>query len=134
MVSFDKTEQRLGYGTLDGKVIIYDLNSATKIYKIHCHDNPISALEFSGSGKQFATFSIEDSTLKFWKPPTSIFGIVGGTPQCFKCFEIPSTKGIAPTNSKFLLDKIKFVWISPKEIKLYRGWETSENAERMYTA
>lgn len=132
MVSFDKTEQRLGYGTTDGKVIIYDLNAAAKIYKINCHHSSITALSFSGSGKQFSTFSVDESTLKLWKPPTSIFGIIGGTPQCFKTIEIP-IKNKVPSEDKEILDSVKIIWITPKQIKLMRKWEDGSLSDQVYT-
>ena len=109
MMAFSQGTQRLAVGTIDGVVLIYDLRTATKwrILQVRVrtrvpnlplplplalttkwrllqgHEQPVSALAFSGAGDQVASFSSGDGTLRWWQAGSSgLFSFLGLQGSC----------------------------------------------------
>jgi hypothetical protein len=72
MVCFTEKSQRLGIGTPEGEVLIYDLEHGSSICNLQAHNFGVSALEFSHFGDYFASYSIEEHLLTLWKEESNI--------------------------------------------------------------
>lgn len=76
MVSFHKESQRIGVGTIESSIIIYDLRTATKWRVLEGHTSPVNALCFTLDGKLLLSYSSGDCSVRQW--PTGSTGIFGG--------------------------------------------------------
>eukprot|EP01120_Amphizonella_sp_Union-15-10_P007232 TRINITY_DN2423_c0_g1_i2.p1 TRINITY_DN2423_c0_g1~~TRINITY_DN2423_c0_g1_i2.p1 ORF type:complete len:692 (-),score=100.48 TRINITY_DN2423_c0_g1_i2:4-2079(-) len=125
MVVFQQTSQRLVVGTNDGVVFIYDLTSATRWHTIEGHRNPVTAVCFSLSGKSLATYAIGDSQIKLWRMGNHFFGILGGTPQCYK------TLYAKKLNKQFsvglILESVRLQWPTKHKLLLIHVGEEEQN-------
>ncbi|KZT39908.1 WD40 repeat-like protein [Sistotremastrum suecicum HHB10207 ss-3] len=71
-VDFHAPSQRLAVGTSEGAVIMYDLNSATRLYVLEGHRKRIVACSFSPDGRRLVTVSLEESVVLVWKVGSSL--------------------------------------------------------------
>ncbi|SNX81804.1 uncharacterized protein MEPE_00509 [Melanopsichium pennsylvanicum] len=66
-VSFFGGGQRLGVGTQEGAVIMYDLKTATRLYVLEGHRHRADAVSFSPDGRRLVTMSLEEGRVLVWK-------------------------------------------------------------------
>ena len=61
----------------------YDLKSASRLYVLEPHRNPVSSVNFSPDGRRLLTVSLEDGDVTVWKVGSSLSGFfnVGGPPR-----------------------------------------------------
>ncbi len=94
-ITFDQAAQRLATGT-NSKIFVYDLTSATRWHVLEGHKSNVIAIAFSENGKSLASYSPDDGEVKLWKMGSTIFGILGGNPHCYK------TINVSKLDSKYL--------------------------------
>lgn len=94
-IGFDQATQRLATGTTN-KIFIYDLTSATRWHVLEGHKSNVIAIAFSENGKSLASYAPDDGEVKVWKMGSTIFGILGGNPHCYK------TVNVSKLDSKYL--------------------------------
>lgn len=77
MVAFHQQTQRLACGTISGKIIIYDLRTATKWRILEgAGVHSISVVTFAADGNMLASYCAEDGHLSTWTAGSS--GFLGG--------------------------------------------------------
>ncbi|KAF9207213.1 hypothetical protein BGZ49_000937 [Haplosporangium sp. Z 27] len=81
--SFPQTDfhvgsQKLAVGTLEGAIIVYDLQTATRWQILEGHHKAVSAVSFSRDGKTIVSCSIKEGTVRFWHPNPGFFGMLIG--------------------------------------------------------
>ena len=77
-IAFHGGSQRLGVGTLEGSIVIYDLKTATRWQVLEGHTRQVTAISFSSDGRLIASFSLEENCVKFWQTSTNFFGSLAG--------------------------------------------------------
>ncbi|RUS32643.1 hypothetical protein BC938DRAFT_474774 [Jimgerdemannia flammicorona] len=78
-IDFHGPSQKLAVGTLEGAVIVYDLRTATRWVVLEGHTGPVTALSFSPDGRAVVSCSVQDSTVRMWRPNPGIFGILASS-------------------------------------------------------
>lgn len=66
-IAFFGRGQRLAVGTHEGAVIMYDLKTATRLYVIEGHRQPLNGCSFSPDGRRLITVSLAEQKLLVWK-------------------------------------------------------------------
>ncbi|MBW0482340.1 hypothetical protein O181_022055 [Austropuccinia psidii MF-1] len=66
-IAFHGPSQRLGVGTPEGAMIIYDLKTATRISVLESYRRPVTACSFSEDGHRLVTVSLEEGRIEVWK-------------------------------------------------------------------
>ncbi|GAM26255.1 hypothetical protein SAMD00019534_094300 [Acytostelium subglobosum LB1] len=103
MMSYHNESQRLLLGTMDGAIVMYDLKSATICNRLDGHERAhITALSFNDNGKEFASFSSKDCTLKIFQTNSSFFGLLGSQLICTKTVKIPMDEVASRSSSSSL--------------------------------
>ncbi|KAF8935295.1 hypothetical protein BGZ58_005099 [Dissophora ornata] len=77
-LDFHVGSQKLAVGTLEGAIIVYDLQTATRWQILEGHLNPVSAVSFSRDGKTIVSCSIKEGTVRLWHPNPGFFGMLMG--------------------------------------------------------
>jgi WD40 repeat protein len=70
-VDFHMASQRLCVGTSEGAVIMYDLNTATRLYVLEGHKKRLDACSFSPDGRRLVTVSLDESVVRVWNVGSS---------------------------------------------------------------
>ena len=78
MVAFHQETQRLACGTLAGRIILYDLRTATKWRILEASDcqGGVSVVTFDAAGEVLASYSAEDACICTWTAGSG--GFLGG--------------------------------------------------------
>ena len=80
MSSFSGGKQRLAIGTMDCKVVIYDLKTASRWKVLEDHRGPVTAVAFNSTGSHVASYSGTEMAIKLWKVDGGFLeGIIGGS-------------------------------------------------------
>ncbi|WVR08230.1 hypothetical protein IAU60_005277 [Kwoniella sp. DSM 27419] len=82
-IDFHNGTQRLAVGTHEGAVIMYDLKTASRLYVLEPHKQPVSAVTFSPDGRRLVTVSLDEGDVTVWKVGSSLSGFfsVGAPPR-----------------------------------------------------
>lgn len=77
------SSQRLAVGTSEGAMVMYDLNTAIRLYVLEGHKKRIAACSFSPDGRRLVTLSLEESVVLVWKVGSSFvsFFMPGAPPR-----------------------------------------------------
>ncbi|KAI9138814.1 hypothetical protein BKA69DRAFT_1127055 [Paraphysoderma sedebokerense] len=130
-VAFHGGSQRLGVGTAEGSIIIYDLKTATKWQVLEGHTKSVTAISFSADAKLIVSYSMDESTLKFWQPATGFLNMLattlgsggsgggGSALKSFKSFVVKFPEQKANVNPGTA--GIKFEWVAERMVKLVDG-------------
>ncbi|KAF9430241.1 hypothetical protein BGZ94_007778 [Podila epigama] len=70
--------QKLAVGTLEGAIIVYDLQTATRWQILEGHTKAVSAVSFSKDGKTIISCSIKEGNVRLWHPNPGFFGMLMG--------------------------------------------------------
>jgi len=100
------------------KIFIYDLTSATRWHVLEGHKSNVIAIAFSDNGKSLASYSPDDGEVKLWKMGSTIFGILGGNPHCWKT--IPVSKLDSKCMCYFVHERNYHIWIISLWIFIFR--------------
>jgi len=78
MVAFHQETQRLACGTMAGRIVLYDLRTATKWRILESSDctGSISVVTFNNDGSLLASYSAEDACISTWTAGSG--GFLGG--------------------------------------------------------
>eukprot|EP01117_Protostelium_nocturnum_P009691 TRINITY_DN3461_c0_g1_i1.p1 TRINITY_DN3461_c0_g1~~TRINITY_DN3461_c0_g1_i1.p1 ORF type:complete len:1249 (-),score=384.08 TRINITY_DN3461_c0_g1_i1:37-3783(-) len=122
MISFHQETQRMAVGTKEGPIIIYDLKTATKWWTLEEGNQQVTALNFSSNGRNLASYTMGDETIRIWSTYTAFLSILSPNPQCIRKFVVPKAKEkiLSPLN---LLECVSLKWTSDKVITLHRTWD-----------
>jgi WD40 repeat protein len=60
------------------------------------HKSNVIAIAFSENGKSLASYSTDDGEVKLWKMGSTIFGILGGNPHCYKTIPVSKLDSKSP--------------------------------------
>jgi WD40 repeat protein len=63
--------QRLAVGTSEGAVVMYDLQTATRLYVLEGHKRRTACVSFAPDGRRLATASLDEGAVLVWKVGTS---------------------------------------------------------------
>ncbi|KAF9434871.1 hypothetical protein BGZ76_007271 [Entomortierella beljakovae] len=145
LVDFHAGTQKLAVGTLEGAIIVYDLQTATRWQILEGHHMAVSAVSFSRDGKTIVSCSIKEGTVRFWHPNPGFFGMIIGssiwghsksastgsvnqTPQSgipslssqqsSRTFDFALQDSTATESEETLLSKIRFEWTGDRAVKL----------------
>ncbi|KAG0233636.1 hypothetical protein BGW42_007309 [Actinomortierella wolfii] len=77
-IDFHVGTQKLAVGTLEGAIIIYDLQTATRWQILEGHTTPLSAVTFSRDGRTIVSCALQEGTVKIWHPNVGFFGMLLG--------------------------------------------------------
>lgn len=119
MIAFHKESQRLGVGTMESSIIIYDLRTATKWRVLEGHVGSISALAFSIDGKVLISYSAKECSVRWWKSGSSglFSGLLAMQTRCTKSIELPATRKLDLND---VIRHCRFRNCSNQEIQLTR--------------
>src|SRR5262249_31663084 len=79
-LDFHVGSQKLAVGTLEGAIVVYDLQTATRCQILEGHTGAVSAALFSRDGKTTVSCSIKEGTVRLWHPNPGFFGmLIGGS-------------------------------------------------------
>ncbi|KAF9358528.1 hypothetical protein BGX26_001535 [Mortierella sp. AD094] len=150
VLSFPQTDfhvgsQKLAVGTLEGAIIVYDLQTATRWQILEGHHKAVSAVSFSRDGKTIVSCSIKEGTVRFWHPNPGFFGMLmgsgiwghsksgstgsttqgqqGGIPslssqQSSRTFDFALQDSIVTGSEESMLSHVRFEWIGDRVVKL----------------
>ncbi|KAK4048153.1 hypothetical protein OIO90_005917 [Microbotryomycetes sp. JL221] len=74
-IDFHHKSQRLAVGTHEGTIVVYDLRTATPLYVLDAHREPVTALSWSPDGHRLVSVSLEESKTVVWKVGQGIFSM-----------------------------------------------------------
>jgi len=77
-LDFHVGSQKLAVGTLEGAIVVYDLQTATRWQILEGHTRPVSAVSFSRDGKTIVSCCLKEGTVRFWHPNPGFFGMLMG--------------------------------------------------------
>ncbi|KAG0336921.1 hypothetical protein BG000_006014 [Podila horticola] len=147
-LDFHVGSQKLSVGTLEGAIIVYDLQTATRWQILEGHTKPVSAVSFSRDGKTIVSCSIKEGNVRLWHPNPGFFGMLmsgsslwggGGasgsankTPanaghsalpslssqQSSRTFDFALQESIVTGSEESMLNHIKFEWTGDRVVKL----------------
>ncbi|KAG0100662.1 hypothetical protein BGZ93_008599 [Podila epicladia] len=147
-LDFHVGSQKLAVGTLEGAIIVYDLQTATRWQILEGHTKPVSAVSFSRDGKTIVSCSIKEGNVRLWHPNPGFFGMLmsgsslwggggaGGsankTPassghsalpslssqQSSRTFDFALQESIVTGSEEYMLNHIKFEWTGDRVVKL----------------
>lgn len=103
------------------------------------HKSSVIAIAFSENGKSLASYSPDDGEVKLWKMGSTIFGILGGNPHCYKTINVSKLESkyihyyvrqldsnalnTEPLTVQMIVDlQVRLQW-SQKMFLLTRTWE-----------
>ncbi|KAG0049841.1 hypothetical protein BGZ83_005334 [Gryganskiella cystojenkinii] len=75
-LDFHVGSQKLAVGTMEGAIIVYDLQTATRWQILEGHTRPVSAVSFSRDGKTIVSCSVKEGSVRFWHPNPGFFGML----------------------------------------------------------
>jgi hypothetical protein len=75
-LDFHVGSQKLAVGTLEGAIVVYDLQTATRWQILEGHTGGVSAVSFSRDGKTIVSCSIKERAVRFWHPNPGFFGML----------------------------------------------------------
>ncbi|GJJ75514.1 hypothetical protein EMPS_07872 [Entomortierella parvispora] len=75
-LDFHVGSQKLAVGTLEGAIVVYDLQTATRWQILEGHARPVSAVSFSRDGKTIVSCCLKEGTVRFWHPNPGFFGML----------------------------------------------------------
>ncbi|KAG0023415.1 hypothetical protein BGZ81_008142 [Podila clonocystis] len=146
-LDFHVGSQKLAVGTLEGAIIVYDLQTATRWQILEGHTKPVSAVSFSRDGKTIVSCSIKEGNVRLWHPNPGFFGMLmsgsslwgsgssgstNKTPansghsalpslssqQSSRTFDFALQESIVTGSEDSMLNHIKFEWTSDRVVKL----------------
>ncbi|GAA6050579.1 hypothetical protein JCM3770_001471 [Rhodotorula araucariae] len=80
-IDFHGKSQRLAVGTAEGAAIVFDLRTATRLYVLEGHAQPVTALSWSPDGHRLVTVSLEESRVVAWRVSGGLLSMfMAGTP------------------------------------------------------
>ncbi|KAI9183803.1 hypothetical protein H9P43_002855 [Blastocladiella emersonii ATCC 22665] len=81
VVAFHAAAQRLATGGTDGRVVVWDLRTATRLHVIDAHPRSVSvsAVAFTPDGRSVVSAALGDTAaaVKVWSPPSGLMYLVG---------------------------------------------------------
>ena len=109
MSSFSPSKQRLAIGTMDCKVILYDLKTASRWKVLEDHRGPVTAVAFSSTGSHLASYSGTEMAIKLWKVEGGFLeGILGsGNTKPMHTYPLAPIKGLVGEDG---FKKVKLGW------------------------
>ncbi|KAG0303003.1 hypothetical protein BGZ98_007065 [Dissophora globulifera] len=146
-LDFHIPSQKLAVGTLEGAIVVYDLQTATRWQILEGHVKTVSAVSFSKDGKTIVSCSIKEGTVRFWHPNPGFFGMLmgnglwgysksnpassaggggggsGGIPslssqQSSRTFDFALQESIVTGSEETMLNHVKFEWTGDRVAKL----------------
>ncbi|KAF9028082.1 hypothetical protein BGZ52_000766 [Haplosporangium bisporale] len=147
-LDFHVGSQKLAVGTLEGAIVVYDLQTATRWQILEGHTKSVSAVSFSRDGKTIVSCSIKEGNVRLWHPSPGFFGMLmsgsslwgggGGsgsankTPanaghstlpslssqQSSRTFDFALQESIVTGSEESMLNHIKFEWTGDRVVKL----------------
>ncbi|KAF9112405.1 hypothetical protein BGX27_003447 [Mortierella sp. AM989] len=144
-IDFHIGSQKLAVGTLEGAIIVYDLQTATRWQILEGHRKAVSAVSFSRDGKTIVSCSIKEGTVRFWHPNPGFFGMLmgngiwghsksgstgstnqdqqGGIPslssqQSSRTFDFALQDSIVTGSEETMLNHVRFEWTGDRVVKL----------------
>ncbi|KAI1297776.1 hypothetical protein EDD11_006982 [Mortierella claussenii] len=145
-LDFHVGSQKLAVGTLEGAIIVYDLQTATRWQILEGHTKAVSAVSFSRDGKTIVSCSIKEGTVRFWHPNPGFFGMLmggsglwghsksssqgshrqgpqGGIPslssqQSSRTFDFALQDSVVTGPEETMLSQVRFEWTGDKVVKL----------------
>ena len=110
MVSFTQAKQQLAVGTSDNLILVYDLKTATRWKVLRGHTAPVSVLAFDESGKNLASYSVSDCSLRVWKLGSGFLGgLMSGEVRPSKLIYLDRIDAVSPKFSD-ILDILSLAW------------------------
>ncbi|BGP41867.1 hypothetical protein JCM10449v2_005861 [Rhodotorula kratochvilovae] len=80
-IDFHGKSQRLAVGTAEGAAIVFDLRTATRLYVLEGHAQPVTALSWSPDGHRLVTVSLEEDRVVAWRVSGGLLSMfMAGTP------------------------------------------------------
>lgn len=67
MIALDVVHQKLAVGTESGKIILYDLKTATRYHLLEGHKESISALGYTQNGRMMISFAMKEAQVRIWQ-------------------------------------------------------------------
>ena len=108
MIAFHSNMQKLAVGSVDGKILIYDMSTGNTWKNLKAHNTQVSALIFDNSGNSIISYSAQEHLLKCWKIGlTNFFGNFFSMKE-YRSKQLPEIKTkikpeVALANTKFQL-------------------------------
>jgi len=125
-VDFHMSTQRLAVGTNEGAVVMYDLNTAIRLYVLEGHTKQITACSFSTDGRRLVTISLGESLVLVWKVGSSFSSFFNpgapprqghGGSQPFKSLNF-NVGAEANMTTAETLDLVRVEWIADRSVKV----------------
>jgi len=66
-VTFHGRTQKLGIGTPEGAIVVYDLKTGTKMEILESFRTPVVAASFSADGQRLVAVSLDEHRIEIWK-------------------------------------------------------------------
>ncbi|KAI8363680.1 hypothetical protein B0O80DRAFT_19406 [Mortierella sp. GBAus27b] len=144
-LDFHVGSQKLAVGTLEGAIVVYDLQTATRWQILEGHTGAVSAVSFSRDGKTIVSCSIKEGTVRLWHPNPGFFGMLMGgsalwghskssstvgsgglqssipslsSQQPIRTFDFALQDSIATGAEESMLNQVHFEWTADRVVKL----------------
>ena len=129
-VSLQSSQHHLAVGQRDGKVVIYNIKTATLVTAFQAHQAPLFGVAYSGNivTLDIATIAESMSEIKIWRSANqassiaSFFG--GGGATSFKLVssvEVPAA-GLSIADASLLIKHFHLSWLSPQCLEFSSPW------------
>ena len=109
-MSFHQDSQRVAVGH-KRQIVLYDVRSATKSGVLNGHEGEVTCVAYSASGKQLASYSVEDSTVRVWNTSTGLLSLLGSSKMVTSVSVPPMTRRVGVS---VLLDTVSVKWPNTK--------------------
>ncbi|CAE8735259.1 unnamed protein product, partial [Polarella glacialis] len=119
MVDFHQQSQKFAVGTSDGRVVVYDLRTATKWRILEGHTGAVAGLAFAGDGNRLSSYSANDCSVRVWQTGSEGFlgGLLGSGKRCLKTQVLPPIDLLSGTSNGWRNVTLKW---SDQGLKLVR--------------
>jgi WD40 repeat protein len=74
-ITFHGRTQKLGIGTPEGAIVVYDLKTGTKMEILESFRTPVVAASFSADGQRLVAVSLDEHRIEIWKFAGAAFAI-----------------------------------------------------------